>query len=164
MHGLRKAGICIAVGVALGSLSAGSASAEDKGAVVSHLMIPLTGTFSLPSNPCVTSGESVTFTGNVHVVTILRRDGKLFVHFNIANAVGTGQTTGDTYIAAGAHNYPPAPLSSSEVVLNHDFRLQSTQGCASQPLPITVTLDFASSGHVEPSPASSATVTPAPVP
>jgi hypothetical protein len=160
MHGLRKAGIYIGVGVALASLSAGSTRADAKGAVVSHLMIPLTGTFSEPPDPCVTSGESVAFTGNVHVVTILRRNGELFVHLNIADAVGTGQTTGDTYIAVGAHNYPPAPLASSQLVLNHDFRLQSTEGCASQPLPITVTLDFSGNGHVEPSPASSATITP----
>lgn len=157
MYGLRKVGICIGVGAALMALSAGSAPAGDNGAVVSHLMIPLTGTFSLPPNPCVTSGESVTLAGNVHVVTILNRSGKLFVHLNLANVVGTGQATGDTYIGVGAHNYPPAPLSSSELVLNHNFRLQSTEGCASQPLPITVTLDFASNGHVEPAPASSAT-------
>jgi hypothetical protein len=162
MHGLRKAGISIGFGAALVSLSAGPVPAAGIGAVVSHLMIPLTGTFSEPPDPCLTSGESVAFTGNVHVVTILRRDGSLFVHLNLANVTGTGQASGDTYIGVGAHNYPPAPLASSQLALHHDFRLQSTEGCASQPLPITVTLDFSGNGHVEPSPASSATITPTP--
>lgn len=162
MHSLHKAGLCAGAGMALVLLSAGSAPASERGAVVSHLMIPLTGTFSEPPDPCLTSGETVAFTGTVHVVTILHRNGKLFAHLNLANVVGTGQTTGDTYIGVGAQNYPPVTLSSSQLVLQHEFRLQSTQGCASQPLPVTVTLDLAADGHVEPAPVSSATITPAP--
>jgi hypothetical protein len=161
-HWLRRAAVIAIIGMPA-MLPAAALAGQGTGAIVSHLMIPLTGTISLPPDPCVPAGEPVSFTGDVHAVAILHRNGALFVHLNLADVVGTGASTGDTYLGVGAHNFPHQSFSA-QLVLQHDFRLQSTEGCASQPLPVTVTLAFGGNGRVLPAPASSAQIASATAP
>ena len=120
---------------------------------VSHLRIPLTGSITVKKDACLKSDDTVTFSSDsdVFVVAVDKRSGG-FVHANLAGVTGTG-TSGDTYIGAGAHRYTdvtfPAGGNGSVDLPAHDFKLVHTDGCASTPLPVNITLQFVNGRLVE---------------
>jgi hypothetical protein len=68
-----------------------------------------------------------------------------------ASVLGTGQTSGNLYIVTGSTKFiglqfPPGPVVP--VVAN--FMLETTNGCASVPLPLSFGLSFASDGTLLP--------------
>ena len=85
----------------------------------------------------------------MHVVSIVPPDPitPIRLHFNLADVMGTGQTSGNTYIGTGAQDFefqqvPPDPIAPV------DFTLQHTDGCRDTVLPVSFTLNFDASGHL----------------
>ena len=68
--------------------------------------------------PCAAgeAGEVIDVRGILHTVVSLTANGNNFietVHFNPVNMVGTGETTGDKYIAAGPSEFAAITVSGS---------------------------------------------------
>jgi hypothetical protein len=79
------------------------------------------------------------------------------VHLNMAGVDGVGQTSGSAYIGTGSNkfvNLPPDPCISVQA----NFTLETTNGCASVPLPVTAGLCFAPDGTLQPPPQSTVSV------
>ena len=83
------------------------------------LFLTLSGVFFYPPIPILPSGENVSLTGEVHVVThVVAVVGGNFitdVFLNIAGVTGIGQTTGNMYIGTGSNKlvnvaFPPRPV------------------------------------------------------
>ena len=112
-------------------------------------LLPLQGTIGHPPDPCVPTGENVSLAGQVHVVTKASPASIAEIHLNMAGVDGVGQTSGNAYIGTGSRklvNLPPEPCITVEA----DFTLETTDGCASVPLPVTAGLCFDSSGKLLP--------------
>jgi hypothetical protein len=121
------------------------------------LLLPLTGVFFYPPDPCIANGESVALTGDMHVVThvypaepvlVPPTPIRVNIHLNTAGAQGTGQS-GTLYLVTGSPKFigvawPPQPD------LQANFALEPTDGCASVPLPLNFELVFASDGTLLP--------------
>jgi hypothetical protein len=127
-------------------------TADAGGAVTTSLFLPLSGAVFVPTDPCVPIGETVAISGNVHVVSIILPNAApnplpIRLHFNLADVIGTGQTSGNTYIGTGAQDFefqqvPPDPIAPV------DFTLQHTDGCRDTVLPVSFTLNFDEGGHL----------------
>ena len=89
--GLTAAALCAVVGLTATTADAG-------GAVTTSLFLSLSGNVSLPTEPCLPIGEIVQISGKVHVVSIVPPDPitPIRLHFNLADVMGTGQTSGNT--------------------------------------------------------------------
>lgn len=115
--------------------------------VLSNTQLALAGSFRFPPDPCLTTGESVSLSGNVHVVT--KVDPTTFVgnlHLNMAGVNGVGQTSGDLYIGIGSNKRVGIAIPPGPKVFTATFTLEPTNGCASVPLPLKFTLNFNSDG------------------
>jgi hypothetical protein len=103
----------------------------------------------LPGDPCVPAGEDVSLVGKVHVVTKAGPSVIAEIHLNMAGVDGVGQTSGSRYIGTGSNkfvNFPSGPI----VPVEANFTLETTNGCASVPLPLTFELVFGSDGTLLP--------------
>jgi hypothetical protein len=112
-------------------------------------LLPLQGVFHTPPEPCVPAGEDVSLAGEVHVVTKAGPGVIAEIHLNMAGVDGVGQTSGSMYIGTGSNkfvNIPPQPCISVQA----NFTLETTNGCASVPLPVTAGLCFAGDGTLLP--------------
>ena len=123
------------------------------GCTVTSLLLPLEGIVSTPGDPCVPTGEDVTLAGEVHVVTQARPNFVAMIHLNMAGVDGTGQTSGSLYIGTGSNKFigiqfPSEPCAPNPIRAN--FTLETTNGCASVPLPLTAQLCFAADGTLLP--------------
>jgi hypothetical protein len=117
------------------------------------LLLPLQDTTFIPPNPCVAAGENVSLAGNVHVVTSVGPNFVTDVHLNMAGVDGLGQTSASTYIGTGSNKFvdeqwPPSPVTPNPLVAV--FTLETTNGCASVPLPLTFDLLLGSDGTLLP--------------
>jgi hypothetical protein len=117
------------------------------------LLLPLSGTFFHPRDPCVQAGENVALAGDVHVVTKVGQGFVVDLHLNMAGVDGTGQTSGSLYIGTGSNKFigiqfPSEPCAPNPIRAN--FTLETTNGCASVPLPLTAQLCFAADGTLLP--------------
>jgi len=144
---MRHLALTAAVLCAVAGLTA--TTAEAGGAVTTSLFLSLSGNVSAPTEPCLPIGEIVQISGRVHVVSIVPPDPitPIRLHFNLADVMGTGQTSGNTYIGTGAQDFefqqvPPDPITPV------DFTLQHTDGCRDTVLPVSFTLNFDASGHL----------------
>jgi hypothetical protein len=127
------------------------------GSIVTSLLLPLQGIFRLPTDPCVPAGEDVALAGEVHVVTKTEPSIIRQIHLNMAGVDGVGQTSGSTYIGTGSNKFVDLP-SDPCISVQANFTLETTNGCASVPLPVTATLCFAKDGTLLPSPQSTVSV------
>jgi hypothetical protein len=113
-------------------------------------LLSLQGIFHVPPDPCLpATGEDVPLAGEVHVVTVAGPGVVAQIHLNMAGVQGTGQTSGSLYIGTGSNNFvnlPPDPC----ITVPANFTLETTNGCASVPLPVTAGLCFASDGTLLP--------------
>ena len=135
------------IGVSLLVFTCLASSAHGDGPVLSNTTLALAGDFFLPSDPCLPSGESVSLSGNVHVVT--KVNPTTFVgdlHLNMAGVTGVGQTSGDLYVGVGTSKSVGISLSPGPNALTATFTLEPTNGCASVPLPLNFSLNFNSDG------------------
>ncbi len=119
---------------------------------ITNVKLPLADTFFFPPAPCVTTGEDVSLTGEVHVVTVAGPDStgglEANIYLNMAGVSGLGLTTRNMYIGTGANKFvvvTAAPGSADFSVL---FTLESINGCGSVPLPLRFVLDFGSDGSL----------------
>jgi hypothetical protein len=120
----------------------------------------LSGTFFYPPIP-IFPGENVSLAGDVHVVTHVGPNFIADIHLNMAGVDGIGQTTGDMYIGTGSNKVlavqlvpngvPPRPVRAN-------FTLETTNGLASVPLPLTFELMLGSDGTLLPSPSSTVSI------
>jgi hypothetical protein len=163
MEGIsRRTGLAAVALCALGGLTATPIYAG--GAITTSAFLPLQGTVFIPSDPCTpTPGERVSLTGLSNVVTIVPPTPiaptvpptPIKLHFNLANVIGTGSVTHNTYIGTGAATFnftptepciPTDPCHPPSV----QFSLESTVGCASQPLIVNFSLALDATGHLLP--------------
>jgi hypothetical protein len=111
------------------------------------LLLPLSGALFLPPSPCVPAGENVSIIGDVHAVTKVSSDWSFDLYLNMAGVDGVGQLSGSRYIGTGSNKFigllPPNPCNAA-------FTLETTNGCASVPLPVTFQPVFASDGTLLP--------------
>ena len=140
--GLTAAALCAVAGLTATTADAG-------GAVTTSLFLSLSGAVFSPSDPCLSNGDIVGISGKVHVVSIVPPDPitPVRLHFNLADVIGTGQTSGNTYIGTGAQDFefqqvPPDPIAPV------DFTLQHADGCRDTVLPVSFTLNFDASSHL----------------
>lgn len=82
---------------ALGALAALAPAAHAQ-AVTTQLWLPFPSTATL-------NGETVGFTGAVHVVVRVHPTDPCRIHTNLVDVVGIGQTTGATYPVTGAASF-----------------------------------------------------------
>lgn len=155
----KRTGIAIA---ALLMAGLGPDAAQAAGAVTTSLFLPLQGTVvfpgAAPGDPC---HETVPLGGMVHVVSIVPPSpvtppSPIKLHFNMAGVLGTGDTSGNTYVATGAAELditppspiiPPSPITPPSPI----FTLEGTGSCAGKAqLPVSFTLMFDASGHLQP--------------
>jgi hypothetical protein len=89
-------------------------------------------------------GDIVGISGKVHVVSIVPPDPitPVRLHFNLADVMGTGQTSGNGAQDFQFKQVPPDPIAPV------DFTLQHTDGCQDTVLPVSFTLNFDASGHL----------------
>jgi hypothetical protein len=132
------------------------------GAITTSVFLTLVGTVFAPTDPCVPPpGENVALNGLVHVVSIVppppisqsSSPPPIKLYFNIADLIGTGSSTHNTYIGAGAMNFafaPTEPCTPTDPCHPPpvQFSLQSTVGCAAQPLIVNFALAFDATGHL----------------
>jgi hypothetical protein len=113
----QAAGVAVVIGLVLRAASPAWAACTV--CKTTSLLLPLSGEFFHPPNPCVTAGETVSSTGNVHVVAhvtaVVRANFLTDVYTNLAGVTGRGETTGTTYIGTGAAKFldvltPPQPV------------------------------------------------------
>jgi len=112
-------------------------------------LLPLQGIFHVPPDPCVPAGENVPLAGEVHVVTKAGPGVISQIHLNMAGVDGVGQTSGSMYIGTGSVNLvnvPPEPC----ITVPANFTVETTNGCASVPLPATAELCYATDGTLLP--------------
>jgi hypothetical protein len=118
------------------------------------LLLELQGTFFFPPTPCAPSGENVALTGAFHSVTVVGQNFVTDVYLNMAGVVGVGQTTKSLYILTGSTKFvnvqfPPTPCAPNPIQAT--FTLETTNGCASVPVPVTFGACFSSDGTLQPS-------------
>jgi len=157
---LKRTGIAMA---ALFIAGLGVGPAQAGGVVTTSLFLPLQGTVVQPTDPC---RENVPLGGMVHVVSIVPPSpftppSPIKLHFNMAGVLGTGETSGNTYIATGAAQVdivPPSPIVPPNPIVPPSpiFQLEGTGSCAGQAqLPVSFNLLFDQSGHLLPSSSAS---------
>jgi hypothetical protein len=134
------------------------------GAITTSSFLTLSGTVFTQGDPCSPpGGDSVNLSGNVHVVTIVPPTAivpptpvvppsPIRLHFNMADVTGTGSSTGNTYILTGASTFvPPTPIVPPTPVFQQVmFNLESTVGCAAQPIAVNFNLMMDATGHLVP--------------
>jgi hypothetical protein len=159
MDGILRTGLAA---VALCAMAGLTATPVD--AAASSLILSLAGTVQVPPNPCIPNqtSENVMLTGNAHVVSIVPPSpilplSQIKLHFNLADVIGTGSFTGNTYIGTGAMTFdfvPPSPIfpgtQFSPSSMTTTFSLESTVGCASTPLAVSFTLQLDPTLHLDP--------------
>jgi len=117
------------------------------------LRLPLAGSIFLPGDPCLPAGENVALSGEVHVVTKVRPNFTTDIHLNTAGVDGPGQSSGSLYIGTGSTKFINVQLPSDPcfpIPLQANVTLEPTNGCASVPLPLALTLCFSSDGTLLP--------------
>ena len=117
--------------------------------IVTSTKLPLSGIFRVPPDPCVPAGENVSLAGEVHVVTKVEPTIIRQVHLNMAGVDGVGQTSGSMYIGTGSNKFVNLP-SDPCITVPANFTLETTNGCASVPLPVIAELCFATDGTLLP--------------
>ena len=143
----------------------GATPVDARGAVTTSLFLPLQG---LVLNPNASCPEQVPLSGMVHVVSIFypspppisQAPGPppIRLHFNMAGVMGTGLSSGSTYVATGAQDVlipNPPPITPQGFALSPlpppIFQLEGTDSCAGQAqLPVNFNLMFDGSGHLLP--------------
>jgi hypothetical protein len=145
-----------------------STQPSQSGAVTTSLFLPLQGDVVFPTTACG-AGEPVSLGGMVHVVSILLPmpppisqspvPPPIRLHFNMAGVLGTGETSGNTFVMTGAQDFSgptPPPITPQGFALQPNpppiFQLEGTDACAGKAqLPVNFNLIFDSSGHLLPS-------------
>lgn len=115
--------------------------------VSSQAQLALTGSFAFPPGLCIPAGELVPLSGNVHIIT--RVNPKSFVgnlQISLAGVSGIGQTSRDLYIGVGTSKRAGTAIPPGRNTFTATFTLESTNGCASVPLPLKFTLNFNGNG------------------
>ena len=131
------------------------------GCKTTSLLLPLARVIFFPPNPCVTTGEKVTFAGDIHVVTNVGPNFVADVYLNTAGVQGTGQTSGGLYIGTGSQEfigvqYPQSSGVGAGRVVPAAFTIKRTFGgiapgvdkmrCPSMPFFVAFTAAFSSDG------------------
>jgi hypothetical protein len=158
-HWLRRGGVLAVVVLAFGWVSPAWAPVCP-GCKTTSLLLPLSGTFFFPPRP-VFPGENVSLAGDVHVVTHVGPNFVADIYLNMVGVDGIGQTTGDMYIGTGSNKVLAVQLVPNGVPprpIRVNFTLETTNGLASVPLPLTFQLMLGSDGTLLPSPSSSVSV------
>lgn len=149
---LRAAGMAAVVVLAVGWASPAWAP-NCSSCKTTSLLLPLSGMFFFPPDPCILAGENVSLTGTVHVVTTDVVPGPISgtfltdIHLNMAGVKGEGATTRNMYIGMGSQKFMNIDIvPGPPVILQGIFMLEPTNRCASVPLPLTFHLMFGSDG------------------
>ena len=108
--------------------------------VTSSQVLPFTGTVFDGD-----TGEDVTLTGQVHLVTQVDTQSLMLVaHANLPAIFGHGESTGSRYLANGAFEWPPDPVGGlpNSVSLTAEFHLWPPGPVRGTPAPLRCTFDL----------------------
>lgn len=71
------------------------------------------------------TGELVELSGTIHLVSQIQSDGSVVGHFNYQGVIGTGLTSGNTYIVSAVDNFHLSEPFPSSISSLRNFRLIS---------------------------------------
>jgi hypothetical protein len=113
-------------------------------AITSNLIIAFDQTLFINNTE---GGEMVSFTGNLHLVTIFFPTDPLRIQSNVMNITGTGLSSGLTYKITGTDNSFDAAYPGSQFQTTHIYRILSPSPIIpTDPVRMQYTIDLDSDG------------------
>ncbi|MDE2060384.1 MAG: hypothetical protein KGJ27_11775 [candidate division NC10 bacterium] len=122
-HRSKALAACACLLVSALLVTPGAATAGDP--ILSIAWLTIGGVVSHPPNPCMPDGvgEAVALSGMAHVATKVDvAADSIMIHINLADVMGTGATTGMTYLAVGAFGTEVSP-GLPEIPISAAFNL-----------------------------------------